>query len=252
MVALNPSKAHDFNTMVRSTDHNTASSLWDWSGSEVRSPDGATAYALIDAQFTAGEAIGRPSTLVSPMTRVTGGVLTMRITCGPGTTGYLAFSCPALSELTASPSSVTNLYIAHATNPRIRRFELVQGTQTHHFIAPLTNAPALEHFAEANDRFVWGTEDPYGATLFTFHDIHYNMNLGVAPVVELYATVGLQCRLEVDDRHLATNHSTTSKESKVKQGNGDGTAHIGTSKNGHDEHVQSTLKADSKSFPGTH
>jgi hypothetical protein len=250
LVVMNPSMAHDLNTMVRSTDGSTTPWLWDWSGDEVRSPDGATVLPITDAQFGAGEAIGRPSSLVSPLTRVTGGVLTMRITCGPGTTGYLAFSCPALSELTASTSSLSSLYTAHATNPRIRRFELIQGTQTHHFIAPITNAPALEHFSYANDRFTWGTEDPYGATLFTFHDIHYNTNLGVAPVIELYVTVGLQCRLEVDDRHLATNHATSSKDNKVRQGNGDGTAHIGTSKNGHDEHVQSTLKADSKSFPG--
>lgn len=252
MVVVSPSTTFDFSALVRSTDQNTASSLWDWTGDECRSPDGASSLAITDATFVAAEAIGRPSSLVSPLTRVTGGVLTMRITCGPGTTGYLAFSCPALSELTASTGSLSSLYTAHATNPRIRRFELVQGTQTHHFIAPITNAPALEHFADANDRFIWGTEDPYGATLFTFHDIHYNTNLGVAPVIELYATVGLQCRLEVDDRHLATNHATSSKDSKVKQGNGDGTAHIGTSKNGHDEHVQSTLKADSKSFPGTY
>lgn len=249
LLVLNTSTTHDFSVLQRSGETNNTF-LWDWNGSEAT--DGTNTLSITDSQFVVAEAIGVPSTLVSPLTRVTGGVLTMRITCGPGTTGYLAFSSPALSELTYTNTGVRDLYNAHSTNPRIRRYELVQGTQTHHFIAPITNAPALETFDEANDRFQWGTSDPYGATLITFHDVHYNVNLGVAPVVELYATVGLQCRLEIADRHLATNHGTGSKESKVKQSNGDGSAHIGTSRDGHSEHVKSTLKADSHGFPGSY
>lgn len=216
---------------------------WDWYGDEARSHDGTQTMAIAASSFSAAEAIGVPSTLISPLTRVTGGVLTMRITCGPGTTGYFAYSSPASSELSTN-GATTELYGAHATNPRIRRHELVQGTQTHHFIAPITNAPALEHFAEANDRFLWGSEDPFGGTLITFHDIHYNANLGVAPVVEIYSTVGLQCRLEVADRHLATNHATSSKQAKVKQSTGDGSAHIGATKDGHTDHVNQSQKVD--------
>lgn len=250
LLVLNPTVDLDFNNIPRSGTTND-SSLWDWNGNDTG--NGTSSLTITDPTFGVAEAIGVPSTLVAPLTRVTGGVMTLRITCGPGTTGLLAFSSPALSELTYDTAGVRNLYLAHATNPRIRRYELVQGTQTHHFIAPITNPPALEVFDEANTRFKWGTTDPFGATLITFHDVHYNANLGVAPVIELYATVGLQCRLEIADRHLATNHATAVKEVKVKVGTGDGSGHIGTSADGHSEHVKASVKADQgpAGFPGT-
>lgn len=246
LMVFNPAwPSIDFKTWSRSGD--TKGYQWDWVGDETRPPIGSgvdiAPRALTDSNFSAAEAVGVPSTLISPLTRVTGGLLTMRITCGPGTTGYFAFSCPALSEVEAT-NAVVDLYAAHSTNPRIRRHELVQGTQTHHFIAPITNGPALETFREANDRFHWGGEDPFGATLITFHDIHYNTHLGVAPVVELYSTVGLQCRLEIADRHLATNHHISSKEKKVEHGTGDGSGHVGQSKDGHQQHVNESQKAD--------
>lgn len=242
MVVLNANAAHDMNTLVRSGATNSTA-LWDWIGSEVT--DGTQSVSINASTFGAGEAIGIPSSLVSPMTRVTGGVLTMRITCGPGTTGYLAVSCPAISELVGSTNSIRDLYTAHSTNPRIKRFELTQGTRTHHFIAPITNAPGLEVFETANDRFKWGPHDAFGATLFTFHEINYNSNLGVPPVVELYATVGLQCRLEIADRHLATSHATSTKNGKIDKGTGDGSPHIGETKDGHEHHVGSTLTVTS-------
>lgn len=245
LAVLNPNKVHDFAFIGRSTTDKDPN-LWEWVGAEATS--GNVSVDINAGAFDSAEATGQPASLISPLTRVTGGVLTLRVTCGPGTTGYLACSSPSLTELSYN-QGLKDLFGAHATNSRVRRFELVQGTQTHHFIAPVTNPPALEHFAEANDRFTWGADDPYGATVITFHDIHYNDNLGVAPVVELFATVGLQCRLEVNDRHLATNHAHGTKDAKLKAVNGD-SAHIGTTQNGHSEHVQATQKVDSRKEGG--
>ena len=220
------------------------SPLWDWTGTTVTdpAPTSTVTHNISAPTFGAAEAIGVPSTLVSPLTRVTGAVLTVKITCGSGTSGYMAFSCPSWPELIPD-NSIRDIKEAHATNPRVRRIELTQGTITHHFIAPLTNPPALEVFEEANPRFVWNQGDPFGGTLITFHDIAYNENVGVPPVVELYATVGLQCRLEIADRHLASNHASTTKQAKehINAGGTDGSPHIEESVNGQAEHVTATL-----------
>ena len=222
-----------------------ASTAWEWEGDLARSPDGVNTASITDPSFGYGQATGVPSTLIAPLTRVTGGVLTLKITCGPGTTGYLAFSSPAISEITGS-GSVNNglgpLVSAHATNPRVRRYELTQGTQTHHFTAPIVSPPALEVFDEANPQFVWGPDEAFGGTVVTFHDVNYNNNLGVPAVVELYATVGIQCRLEIADRHLATTHQTGTKEAKMREhASTEGSAHLGTSQSGMEEHNKATL-----------
>lgn len=214
---------------------------WEWVGDSARNPDGVTLTPITEPTFGYAQAMGVPSTLISPLTRVTGGVLTVKITCGPGTTGYLAFSSPAISEITAS-NGLNALLSAHATNPRVRRFELMQGTQTHHFTAPIVSPPALEVFDEANPQFTWGPDEAFGGTLITFHDVSYNANLGVPIVVEMYATVGIQCRLEIADRHLATNHDTGTKEAKMREhASTEGSAHLGTSQAGMVEHNKATL-----------
>lgn len=220
---------------------------WEWVGDLARSPDGVNHAVITDPGFGSAQAIGVPSTLISPLTRVTGGVLTLKITCGPGTTGYLAFSSPAISEITSQSNGPVNnglnaLVAAHATNPRVRRYELMQGTQTHHFTAPIVSPPALEVFDEANPQFVWGPDEAFGGTVITFHDVNYNNNLGVPAVVELYATVGIQCRLEIADRHLATTHDTGTKEAKMREhASAEGSAHLGTSQSGMAEHNKATL-----------
>ena len=225
---------------------------WEWVGDMAKSPDdinfpdGVVLTSITDPAFGYAQAVGVPSTLISPLTRVTGGVLTLKITCGPGTTGYLAFSSPAISEITAHAGLANNgldaLLTAHATNPRVRRYELTQGTQTHHFTAPIVSPPALEVFDEANPQFVWGPDEAFGGTVVTFHDVNYNNNLGVPAVVELYATVGIQCRLEIADRHLATTHQTGTKEAKMREhASTEGSAHLGTSQSGMEEHNKATL-----------
>lgn len=218
---------------------------WEWVGDSANSPDGVNSTAITDPSFWYAQAIGVPSTLISPLTRVTGGMLTLKITCGPGTTGYLAFSSPAISEIKGDDSvnnGLSALVSAHATNPRVRRYELTQGTQTHHFTAPIVSPPALEVFDEANPQFTWGPDEAFGGTVITFHDVNYNNNLGVPAVVELYATVGIQCRLEIADRHLATAHETGTKEAKMREhASAEGSAHLGTSQSGMAEHNKATL-----------
>lgn len=224
----------NFEGFLRSGADNAAT--YDWIGDTYLGINNTT-FSMHSPTQGGAEAIGVPSTLVSPLTRVTGGVLSLRITCGPGTTGYIAFSSPSVGELTPL-DGFRNIYTAHATNPRIRRLELGQGTHNHHFTVPLASPGALETFFEANDRFQWGVDDPFGGTVITFHDINYNIHQGVSPVVELYSTVGIQCRLEIADRHLSTAHRTSTKESKTTLANAGGGPFAGSSKNGMDQHVQ--------------
>lgn len=229
----------------RSGTEDNAGNLWKWRGETYEHPalDDSTGQegGSVHTADGAGEAVGVPSTLISPLTRVTGGLLTMRVTCGPGTTGYFAYSSPALSELTPE-GAIPALNTAHATNPRVRRVELLEGSHIYHFTVPMTSPPGLEHFAPANTSFTWSHHDPFGATLVTFHDVFYNVNLGVKPVVELYCTVGIQCRLEMADRHLATRHEVSSKDQKSKThaGSSDGSAFLGKSKDGMEAHVKQT------------
>lgn len=216
-----------------------------WNGPDAtlvnEDTDAVTTVNITSGGFDMAQAVGAPSTLVSPLTRVTGGVLTVRFTCGPGTTGYVAFSCPLVTEL-LHPTGVRDLYNAHATNPRIRRIELSEGTHTHHFVAPIVSPPAMEVFDVSSDRFSWGPDDAFGGTLLSFHEINYSNTLGVPIVVELYATVGLQCRLEVDDRHLATSHANSTKGAKLAHGNTD-SPHLGKTTGGMEDHVGTTLGA---------
>lgn len=228
---------------IRAGTSDTGDSLFNWTGESYQSnaEQDPSAGQSVHTLGGAAEAVGVPSTLISPLTRVTGGLLTMRVTCGPGTTGYFAYSSPALSEL-APEGGIIALNTAHATNPRVRRVELFEGSHIYHFTVPMTSPPALEQFAPANTHFMWSEHDPFGATLVTFHDVFYNVNLGVRPVVELYCTVGIQCRLEMADRHLATRHETSSKDQKCKThaGSSDGSAFLGKSKDGMEAHVRQT------------
>lgn len=224
-----------------------------WNGPDATQIDEDTGVTttinITDANFATAQAVGSPSTLISPLTRVTGGVLTVRITCGPGTTGYVAFSCPLVTEI-LNPTGPRNLQNAHATNPRIRRIELTEGSHTHHFVAPIVSPPALEVFDTASDRFTWGPEDAFGGTLLTFHEVNYSSNLGVPIVVELYSTVGVQCRLEVDDRHLATSHASSTKGAKLAHGNTE-SPHLGKTQFGMEDHVSTTLTTASRDRAGT-
>lgn len=224
-----------------------------WNGSDATLTDettgAVTTVQISDPAFQSAQAIGSPSTLISPLTRVTGGVLTVRFTCGPGTTGYIAFSCPLVTEL-LHPTGARDLHSAHATNPRIRRIELSEGTHTHHFVAPIVSPPAMEIFDVSSNRFSWGPDDAFGGTLLTFHDINYSNNMGVPIVVELYSTVGLQCRLEVDDRHLATSHATSTKGAKLTHGNTE-SPHLGKTTGGMEDHVATTLSTGTRDRDGT-
>lgn len=224
-----------------------------WNGPDATRTDEATGEVTtvdIDSlSFESAQAVGSPSTLISPLTRVTGGVLTVRFTCGPGTTGYVAFSCPLVTEL-LHPTGARDLYSAHATNPRIRRIELSEGTHTHHFVAPIVSPPAMEVFDTSSGRFSWGPDDAFGGTLLTFHDIFYATNMGVPVVVELYSTVGLQCRLEVDDRHLATSHASSTKGAKLAHGNTE-SPHLGKTSGGMEDHVTTTLSPGTRDRGGT-
>jgi hypothetical protein len=223
-----------------------------WNGPDATLADGetdaVTTVSITSSDFEMAQAVGAPSTLISPLTRVTGGVLTVRFTCGPGTTGYVAFSCPLVTEL-LHPTGVRDLYSAHATNPRIRRIELSEGTHTHHFVAPIVSPPAMEVFDTSSDRFSWGPDDAFGGTLLTFHDINYASNMGVPIVVELYATVGLQCRLEVDDRHLATSHASSTKGAKLAHGSTE-SPHLGKTTGGMEDHVSTTLSTGARDRVG--
>lgn len=247
LLAVPPTFTSSIDALLRSGTEDSPGSLWNWTGDTVQVPDAEP--VSIHSPYAAGEALGVPSTLISPLTRVTGGLLTVRITCGPGTTGYFAYSSPALSEL-APEGGIIALNAAHATNPRVRRVELLEGSHVYHFTAPMTSPAGMEHFAPANTRFSWSHEDPFGATLLTFHDVFYNVNLGVKPVVELYCTVGIQCRLELADRHLATQHGKSSKDekSKIHAGSSDGSAFLGKSKDGMEVHVKQTSPGSTPAY----
>lgn len=250
LLAVSPAWSQSITLEKRSGTEkgDTPDSMWTWTGETYQHEPISAEHPPLDVHTHngIGEAVGVPSTLISPLTRVTGGLLTMRITCGPGTTGYFAYSSPALSELDAD-GGIIALNAAHATNPRVRRVELLEGSHVYHFTVPMSSPAGLEHFAPASTSFSWAHEDPFGATLLTFHDIFYNVHLGVKPVVELYCTVGIQCRLELADRHLATQHGSSSKDQKSKThaGSNDGSAFLGKSKDGMETHVKQTTPGSS-------
>lgn len=241
LLCINGEKHNNFETLARTvSEDNDRGWLWEWVDQEAINPTDMTKRVDITAKnFSSAEAIGMPGSLIAPLTRVTGGVLNVKVTCGPGTSGYMSFSCPSFQELTGKHINATNgngataLIAAHASNPLVKRLELHEGVINHRFVAPLVNPPSLEFFAEGNDRFLWGTDDAFGGILIAFHNINYNKNLGVPIVVECYATVGLQCRLELEDRHLATKHGTSTKEEKAKH-TPSGSPHVDSTPGGAD------------------
>lgn len=184
------------------TYHNWAPGLR-WSAKTGESGD-LTATTVV-------EAIGTPGSLLSSVGRVTGGLLSIKIVGSGGSSGYLVSSCPLRSEL----ESPLELYKAHASSTRLRRHEVTDGVQDFVFHAPLVNPASLDEFSQSNDQFNWGVSDPFGGVLVTFHQLNFNANLGNPFVVEVDMQVGVQSRLSIEDRHLATAHSVEKSAQKA-------------------------------------
>lgn len=172
------------------------------------------------------EAVGRPDSLISSMGRVTGGVMSVKVTGAPSSTGFLVSSNPLAYEL----QDHLAMYDKHATSVRLRRHEIGEGVRDFVFHAPLLSPALLETFVPANDAYHWSEHDPFGAILLSFHELNYNPTLGMPFIVEVDMQVGVQCRLDLDDRHLATNHTHEHVDVKKNLHNEKDMGVVGTSK----------------------
>lgn len=148
------------------------------------------------------EAVGVPNSLISSVGRVTGGIMTVRVTGSPSATGFMVSSCPMAHEVTDH----INLYDNHQVSVRLKRHDLSEGVQDFAFHAPLLSPALMETYTSTNASFNWSEMDPFGGVALTFHELNYNTTLGMPFIVEVDMQVGIQSRLEVEDRHFATNH----------------------------------------------
>jgi hypothetical protein len=166
--------------------------------------------SLSDLTTDLFEAVGVPNSLISATGRVTGGIMTVKVTGAPSATGYVVSSCPRANEM----STHLSLYNSHHNNVRLKRHDLGEGTRDFAFHAPLFSPALIETYGSINPRFHWSEHDPFGGIVLTFHELNYNATLGMPFIVEVDMQVGVQCRLDLDDRHLATNHPHEKAESK--------------------------------------
>ena len=129
--------------------------------------------------------------------------MSIRVTGSPSATGYMVSSCPMAHEVADHKA----LYDNHKVSVRLKRHDLCEGVQDFAFHAPLVSPALLETYTSTNPSFHWSEMDPFGGVVVTFHELNYNPTLGMPFVVEVDMQVGIQSRLEVEDRHFATNHT---------------------------------------------
>lgn len=155
-----------------------------------------------------GEAIGHPNVMVSGEGRPLGALMRVSITAGPTARGYMAHSCPGASF------TVSSMREGHATNARVPRLELQHGA-SRDFYAPLMAPHNVEKFAQVNDRFHWDAEDPYGGLLLTLHEVDWATTYDTPPILDVTIIHAVECRLDLEDRHLRTSHGETTKDNKT-------------------------------------
>lgn len=189
-----------------------------------------------DMTGTISECMGVPDSLVSSIGRVTGGVMTIKVTGCDGATGYAVSSCPMRGEIMDHKS----VYERHATSVRLKRHEIGANTRDFAFHAPVLAPAAMETFTGTNDRYSWGEDDPFGGIAVTFHNLQYNATYGMPFVVELDMQVGIQSRLTLDDRHLSTNHATEKGAAKCDLHSEKNMGHIGSGTGASSQAVQSS------------
>jgi len=156
------------------------------------------------------EAVGVPDSLISGTGRVTGGVMTVKVTGAPSSTGYVVSSCPQSDELKTHKT----LYDAHQNSVRLKRHDIGEGTRDFAFHAPLFSPALVETYVPVIASFHWCEHDPFGGIALTFHELNYNDTLGMPFIVEVDMQVGIQCRLDLADRHLSTSHPHEKAEVK--------------------------------------
>lgn len=190
--------------------------------------------AGVDLTASIAECMGIPGALVSSVGRVTGGVMTIKVTGCEGSSGYAVSSCPMRTEIQDHKA----LYDTHSTSIRLKRHDIGAGTKDFAFHAPILSAAAMETFTGVNMAYHWSEADPFGGVVVTFHDLQYNEHQGMPFIVELDMQVGIECKLPLDDRHLATTHGSEKVAVKADIHNEKGMGHIITGKGASSQAVQ--------------
>lgn len=195
------------------TDHPEGFANW-IDSQMIYDPHGQPGTTPVYGSDWEGEAIGHPNAMVSGEGRPLGALMRVSVTAGPTARGYMAHSCPG------PDFNVPSMKEGHATNARVPRLEIQNGA-SRDFYAPLMAPHEVEKFAAANDRFNWGPEDPYGGLLLTLHEVDWATTYDTPPILDVTIIHAVECRLDLEDRHLRTAHKETTKETKTGvQGSG--------------------------------
>lgn len=184
----------------------TQGSFGNWIDSTVLQNTGTTVSVYDDLH---GEAIGHPNAMVSGEGRPLGALMRVRVSAGPTARGYMAHSCPA------ADFNLTNMKEGHATNARVPRINIQNGA-SRDFYAPLLAPHNVEKFSSTNNQFHWEPEDPYGGLLLTFHEVDWAVTYDTPPIIDITIVHAVECRLDLEDRHLRTSHQQTTKDQKTK------------------------------------
>jgi hypothetical protein len=159
-----------------------------------------------------GESISTPNTLMSTTMRCLGGIVCVKITCGPTARGYMVNRVLSSQEIGVDLSTLLS---DDATSPTARRLNFVAGTTVEkYFYAPCQNPDNLETFTEMNPTFSWGVTDSFCGLQFTFHEVKIGKD-DIAPTVEFSYVSALQLALSPDNRHLETMHGNETKDAKT-------------------------------------
>lgn len=162
--------------------------------------------------------------------------MSVRVTGSPSATGYMVSSCPMAHEV----ANHIELYDNHQASVRLKRHDLGEGVQDLAFHAPLLSPALMETYTATNPAFHWTELDPFGGVVLTFHELNYNPTLGMPFIVEVDMQVGIQSRLEVEDRHFATNHAHEKADVKADLHNAKNMGVIGSGKGALSKQVQSS------------
>lgn len=194
----------------RAGEEDASGTFPNWVDSTLQHP-GIAAVSIYDAWSLdrSGEAVGHPNAMVSGEGRPLGALMRVRVTAGPTARGYMAHSCPGAAF------SVPSMKEGHATNARVPRLDIQHGA-SRDFYAPLLAPHNVEKFSPANDQFHWSPEDPYGGLLLTFHEVDWALTYDTPPIVDITIIHAVECRLDLEDRHLKTTHQQTTKDQKTK------------------------------------
>lgn len=172
-------------------------------------PGPISIYDAPNGVSRAAEAVGHPNAMVSGEGRPLGALMRVRVTAGPTARGYMAHSCPGAAF------NLPGMKESHATNARVPRLDIQHGA-SRDFYAPLLAPHNVEKFTAAVDQFHWSPEDPFGGLLLTFHEVDWAATYDTPPIVDITIIHAVECRLDLEDRHLKTSHQQTTKDQKTK------------------------------------